>query len=96
MKLLRNIWDWAWGQIIREVPADDALCEFDCRKPQCTEGEWENCVRRLQRAAGELMPTNRPTSEAVAELTPTKEANLEAVAELTPANAVIRHDSNQL
>ena len=33
MNLLRNSWDWAWGQIIGEVPAEDALCEFDCRKP---------------------------------------------------------------
>lgn len=78
MKLLRNIRDWAWGQFIGEVPADDALCEFDCRKLQCAGGEWENCVRRLHRAAGELMPVN--------------EANLEAVADLTPTNAVIRQD----
>jgi hypothetical protein len=56
MNLLRNIWGWVAGQFFREVPKDDALCEFDCRKPQCYEGEWEKCMRRLQRAAGELMP----------------------------------------
>jgi len=82
MKRLQNIWDWAWGHIISEVPAEDALCEFDCHKPQCTEREWENCVRRLQRAAGELMPAKRPTPEAVAEL--------------TLAHAVSRHDSDRL
>ena len=63
MKLLRNIWDWAWGQLIGEVPQEDALCEFDCRKPQCTEGEWENCTRRLQSATGELVTARRPLSE---------------------------------
>ncbi len=57
MNLLRNIWDWAMGHIVSEVSDDDALCEFDCRKPQCAEGEWEYCTRRLQQAAGELMPT---------------------------------------
>jgi hypothetical protein len=56
MKPLRNICDRIWGQFIGEVPEDHALCEYDCRKPQCTEGEWENCMRRLERAAGELMP----------------------------------------
>jgi hypothetical protein len=70
MKLLRDIWDWAGGQSVGEVPEDDAVCEFDCRKPQCTEGEWENCMRRLQRAAGELMPAKDPASEAWAESTP--------------------------
>jgi hypothetical protein len=82
MKLLRNIWDWVWGQFISEVPEGDALCGFDCQKPQCTEGEWENCTRRLHRAAGELMPAKEPA--------------LEAVAELTPANNVIGTDSDRL
>jgi hypothetical protein len=96
MNLLRNIRDWALGQFIAEISAEDALCEFDCRKPQCTEGEWENCVRRLQHAAGELMPTNRPPSEAVAEWTPAKEADLEPVAELMHADTAVRHDSDRL
>jgi len=65
MNLLRNIWDWARGHIVSEVSEDDALCEFDCRKPQCVEGEWEYCTRRLQQAAGELMPTKAPSSEKV-------------------------------
>ncbi len=69
MKLFRNIWDWVKGHVIGEVPAYDALCEFDCRKPQCSEGEWENCTRRLQRAAGELMPAKEPASEVVADST---------------------------
>ena len=56
MKSLRTVWRWLLGQVTREVPAEDALCEFDCRKPQCFEGEWANCMRRLRRAGGELMP----------------------------------------
>jgi hypothetical protein len=65
MNLFRNIWGWAQGHIVREISEDDALCEFDCRKPQCFEGEWEDCTRRLQQAAGELMPTKAPPSENV-------------------------------
>jgi len=82
MNLLRNIWGWVLGQFVGEVPEEDALCEFDCRKPQCIVGEWENCARRLQRAAGELMPAKEPASGAVAKS--------------TPANNVIRHNSDQL
>ena len=66
MNFLQKVWDWVAGQFIGEVPEDDALCEFDCRKPQCHEGEWESCARRLQRAAGELMPAQGPTPKAVA------------------------------
>ncbi len=59
MNILRNIWNWVLRQFAGDVPEDDALCEFDCRKPQCTEGEWETCARRSQRAAGELMPMTK-------------------------------------
>jgi len=52
-----------WTRIKRwwvlEVPEGDALCEFDCRKEQCRDGEWASCSRRLSKAAGELMPPDR-------------------------------------
>jgi hypothetical protein len=70
MNVLRNIWNWAKGHIVIEVSEDDALCEFDCRKPQCAEGELGYCTRRLQQAAGELMPTKGTSSDAVAESMP--------------------------
>jgi hypothetical protein len=87
MNLLWNIWDSVWGQFVGQVPEDDALCEFDCRKPQCTEGEWKNCRRRLQRAAGELMPAKAPPSMAMAESTHFQRP-------WTPANNVIRQNSD--
>lgn len=43
-------------QIAGEVPADLALCEFDCNKSQCSGIEWGSCERRISKAAGELMP----------------------------------------
>ncbi len=49
-------WHWLKDQWVREVPPDLALCEFDCRKLQCMEGEWASCERRLSHANGELMP----------------------------------------
>ncbi len=33
---------------VQDVPEDIALCEFDCRKPECLVGEWETCERRLR------------------------------------------------
>jgi len=38
------------------VPEEIALCEFDCQKVNCTATEWKTCKRRIEKAAGELMP----------------------------------------
>ncbi len=59
---IRRIWRWLHNQMVQDVPEDSALCEFDCRKGQCTMEEWENCERRLAKAAGELMPSPRKNS----------------------------------
>ena len=53
---LIRLWQWVKDQIVREVPEDLVLCEYDCRKEQCTMGEWETCDRRQHDGAGELMP----------------------------------------
>lgn len=58
--LHKKFWHWMKNQIVQDVPASDGLCEYDCRKPQCTEDEWGTCERRIQRAAGELWPETRP------------------------------------
>jgi hypothetical protein len=47
---------WFRGQLLGEVPAEIALCEFDCPHGQCLEDEWATCQRRIARATGELMP----------------------------------------
>jgi hypothetical protein len=70
MDFLRRIRDWVAGQFAGEVPEDVAICEFDCRKPQCREGEWESCIRRSGRARGELMPAEAATREVEADTTP--------------------------
>jgi hypothetical protein len=81
MNLLQNVWNWVSGQIIGEVPEEDALCEFDCRRLQCAEGEWESCERRLHRAAGELMPAKKPPLVAIAESAAKLQQSAEAVVE---------------
>lgn len=63
MSYPRTLWNWVRRQLVDDVPQGDALCEFDCRKLQCTEAEWEICERRLHRAAGELMPEQPAISE---------------------------------
>ena len=37
-------------QVVEPVPEESALCEFECRKQQCTMEEWEHCERRLHAA----------------------------------------------
>jgi len=60
MNLVRAAWGWLRRQIVDDVPEADAICEFDCRKSQCSVGEWETCERRLRQAAGELLPSREP------------------------------------
>ncbi|MGP6158895.1 MAG: hypothetical protein ACLPYS_15545 [Vulcanimicrobiaceae bacterium] len=31
-----------------DVPSDLELCEFNCRKLECSHNNWENCERRKQ------------------------------------------------
>jgi hypothetical protein len=49
-------WQWLKGQIVADVPAETAICEFDCRKQQCKQDDWANCQRRLSHAAEEFQP----------------------------------------
>jgi hypothetical protein len=57
---IRDSQRWLWhrlkGHRVAGVPEEIALCEFDCRKGQCVENEWESCERLISKAAGELMP----------------------------------------
>lgn len=62
----QRMWRWVKDQIVGPVPEADALCEFDCRKGQCNEGEWANCDRRIQKASGELWPEHDSKSHHTA------------------------------
>ena len=53
---LIRAWRWIVSQVVQDVPADIMVCEFDCRKPQCTMVEAEGCEIRQQEGAGELFP----------------------------------------
>jgi hypothetical protein len=55
---------------VRDVPEDNWLCEFDCLKPQCKQGEWKNCERRLKHASWLLVAAKKPATEVVAESKP--------------------------
>jgi hypothetical protein len=57
---------WLLDHFIQDVPEDQALCEFDCRKQQCLRGEWQQCERRLNQAQGELMPLTQTPDEPAA------------------------------
>ena len=46
--LFAKFWRRLGQQFGADVPLDIALCEYDCRKPQCLQGEWADCQRRLR------------------------------------------------
>ena len=51
-----RIWQYVKRQIVDIVPEDLAICQFDCRKGQCTQDEWDACERRIRKGAGEFFP----------------------------------------
>ena len=42
-----RLWQRFRNKVIQEVPEDIQLCEFECRKLQCTMSGWARCERRL-------------------------------------------------
>lgn len=44
---LAKFWRSLRRQLVADVPPELELCECGCRKPQCSQGEWEHCERRL-------------------------------------------------
>jgi curli biogenesis system outer membrane secretion channel CsgG len=51
---LSRLGHWAKAQIVSEVPADLAVCEFDCRECQCSSSNWMNCQHRISKTTGGL------------------------------------------
>ena len=51
--LLGTFFELLKDQIISDVPPEDALCEFECRKGQCQHSEWLHCQNRLSYLASE-------------------------------------------
>ncbi|GAC1624351.1 MAG: hypothetical protein PVS2B2_15360 [Candidatus Acidiferrum sp.] len=38
-----RVWQWMKDQIVQDVPAGLAVCEFGCRREQCTVSQWQAC-----------------------------------------------------
>ena len=53
---LSKFWSRIKNSIVQDVPDGISLCEYDCRKLDCTLDEWAVCERRITKAAGELSP----------------------------------------
>ena len=50
---VHRLWQFVKRQFIDDVPEDLAICEFDCRKGQCIQDEWDTCGRRTGKGAGD-------------------------------------------
>ena len=45
--MLNRFVQWL-SKVIPDVPEEIAVCEFDCREPECLMENWETCPRRLK------------------------------------------------
>jgi len=52
-QLLTRLSHWLGKQLIDEVPTDLVICEYECRRGRCTEGEFRTCIRRATHPAGQ-------------------------------------------
>ncbi len=43
-----DLWRRLKSMLIADVPDDLAICEFECSKINCRQGEWATCERRIQ------------------------------------------------
>ena len=43
---VRTLWQWGMDQLVQDVPNGIAVCEFDCRRTDCTLHDWAACDRR--------------------------------------------------
>jgi hypothetical protein len=43
------------AQWIEEVPDHLAICEFECRKSQCSSDDWARCFRRISNTPKKLV-----------------------------------------
>jgi hypothetical protein len=51
-----RFWSWFKDQIWQDARKAVAVCEFDCRRQQCTEKEWATCERRINEENCGLSP----------------------------------------
>ncbi|MGF1497901.1 MAG: hypothetical protein ACFB8W_13920 [Elainellaceae cyanobacterium] len=58
----RSLFQRLKGWFVADVPADVAACEFECRKLDCTEQEWQDCQRR-QTTEQRLQQAAAPTTD---------------------------------
>ena len=49
----RRLRRWIKSRLIQDVPEDIAACEFECRKMECRQGDWETCEKRLRGMRGD-------------------------------------------
>jgi hypothetical protein len=61
--------------LVDDVPDDLAICEFDCRKLRCTQGEWVTCDRRITWARGELLPMRNEPRTDTRDIVPARQSD---------------------
>lgn len=59
ISFVRRAWELIASKWIADVPENIACCEFNCRKLNCEQGEWETCGHRLSYMTAGLKPAEK-------------------------------------
>lgn len=50
-RLISHLRGWIGTELVSDVPSDLAACEFECKRPECSEEKFGGCERRRLAAA---------------------------------------------
>jgi hypothetical protein len=67
-EIAARFWHSVEAHVVGNVPPDLELCEFDCRKPRCSIGDWAACQRRIDFASEIAKAARREGAESVPQM----------------------------
>lgn len=50
-RLISRLRGWVGPELVSDVPSDLAACEFECKRPECSDEKFIGCERRRLAAA---------------------------------------------
>lgn len=61
-RMVDRLCDWIGIQLVSDVPGDIAACEFECKRPECSDERFVGCERR-RRTEAMMAKTDRAETD---------------------------------
>ena len=77
-RMVGRLRGWMGMQLVSDVPDDIAACEFECKRPECSDERFVGCERR-RRTEAMMAKTDRAENVVVATCSTASAANAPVV-----------------